>query len=121
MGDSRNDSVSFSGSTFHGPVSAGANSQAIQYQSGVPGTSGDDLRTRLAAVRELIKERADELADADGALRDVDDVEAEVRRGEPDVPRLRDALSRLGRRVATVATVATAVYHIQEMVREAMS
>jgi chromosome segregation ATPase len=113
----RDDRVSFSGGTYFGPVAGGTGAQAVQYGAGVPGRSAD-LRAELAQLRELIRASADELDEVEGALRDVDDVEAEATREQPDRRRLRDAIGRLGERVAKVAAVATAVYHVQELVRE---
>jgi hypothetical protein len=110
-----NHGLHISGSNLYGPVAQGDHASATQYGSGASG-GGEALPTMLQELRQLIATHAASIDNPGNAGRDLDEIEAEIARDEPDRERLVDTLARLARRVATVTTVATAVTRVGELI-----
>lgn len=103
MAEYHNEGVAITNSTVTGPVAGGHRAQATQY--GASTTNVDAVDAVVTQLRDLIQQHRAVLQEADLALRDLDDIVAELRRPVQDPSRIRDAVRRLGARVAPVVTL----------------
>ncbi|WP_116022168.1 DUF5955 family protein [Thermomonospora umbrina] len=106
-GDDRSFKMGGNARISNSQIALGDNVEQVQNTGGERGADGVHLA--IARVAELLDRHADELADVRRARRDLDDIRDEVEDPDPDRDRMRDALDRLGSRVAAVVVVTEAV------------
>ena len=104
-----NQGVYIGGNAQGNVASASHNSTVSQRYSANAAPGDDGLAARLDQLTELIRANQAAIEDWEYALDDLDDIRAIVGQARPDRSRLRDALARLGSRVAAAVPVASAV------------
>ncbi len=99
--------ISISGSQFSGQIAQHVTGDVVQHN--VTSAAGTDVGKLLDEMERLLAAHRDEIPEHDKAQRDVNDARQESARGkDADRDRIMDALSRLAKRVGSVAVLAEA-------------
>ena len=109
------DGVHISGGSFSGPIAAGYQAQAVQFNDAAAGDSDlarleDLLRQLEAGVRELGG------ASAQDALEDIGRVHDELGRGKPDRPRISQLMERITAVVIPVSSLLELAERAKELI-----
>ncbi|BCJ48830.1 hypothetical protein Asp14428_03050 [Actinoplanes sp. NBRC 14428] len=104
------------GGNSYGPNAVGRGARATQHHVAIGTPADDPLTGALARLRSLVAEHRDRIPEAARVERDIDAVEEEAAGPDPDPDRLRDALRRIGLRVAAAAPVVSAVNDVRELI-----
>jgi hypothetical protein len=110
-----NDGVHISGGSFSGPIAAGYQAQAVQFNHAAAGDSDlaqleDLLRQLEAGVRDLGGARADD------AVEDIGRVHSELARGNPDRPRISQLMDRIMAVVVPVSSLLELAERAKELI-----
>jgi hypothetical protein len=112
MSEYHNEGLTIFNSTISGPLAAGRDARAVQYNGSTP-NAADGL---IGELRALIRANERILAEAQPALRDLDDIAAELRHPQPDAARLRDTLGRLAGRMTPVPGAAGLTVELDQLI-----